>query len=170
MLSNRLSHAFDFTGPSVSVDTACSSSLVAAHLACASVWSGESEMALAAGVNVMLAPEAYIAMAKGGFLSRRGRCAAFDESAGGYVRAEGAGVVVIKRLSAALAAGDRVYACLAATGVNQDGHTPGIATPNPDSQRAVIRQVLREAGVDSRDIKYVEAHGPGTQAGDPVEA
>jgi len=170
MLSNRLSHAFDFTGPSVSVDTACSSSLVAVHLACASVWSGESEMALAAGVNVMLAPEAYIAMAKGGFLSRRGRCAAFDESADGYVRAEGAGVVVIKRLSAALAAGDRVYACLAATGVNQDGHTPGIATPNPDSQRALIRQVLHEAGVDSREISYVEAHGPGTQAGDPVEA
>ena len=170
MLSNRLSHAFDFTGPSLSVDTACSSSLVAAHLACASVWSGESEMALAAGVNVMLAPEAYIAMAKGGFLSRRGRCAAFDESADGYVRAEGAGVVVIKPLSAALAAGDRVYACLRAIGVNQDGHTPGIATPNPDSQRAVIRQVLREAGVDAREIRYVEAHGPGTQAGDPVEA
>ena len=170
MLSNRLSHAFDFIGPSLSVDTACSSSLVATHLACQSVWNGDSEIALAGGVNVMITPEAFIAMAKGGFLSKQGRCAAFDASADGYVRAEGAGIVVIRPLAAALESGDRIYACIVGTGVNHDGHTPGIAMPNPASQQALIRQVLRESGLDGGDITYVEAHGPGTQAGDPVEA
>jgi acyl transferase domain-containing protein len=170
MLANRLSHAFDFVGPSLSIDTACSSSLVATHLACSSLWAGETEIAIAAGVNVMLAPEAFIAMAKGGFLSRDGRCKAFDAAADGYVRAEGAGVVVIKPLPAAIEAGDRIYACLHATGVNQDGRTPGISMPNPRSQQALIRKVLRDSGISARQIVYAEAHGPGTQAGDPVEA
>jgi acyl transferase domain-containing protein/acyl carrier protein len=170
MLSNRLSHAFDFTGPSLSVDTACSSSLVATHLACRSLWDGESEVAIAAGVNALLIPEPFVAMAKGGFLSRRGRCSAFDASADGYVRAEGVGVVVVRPLAAARAAGDRVYACIVATGVNQDGRTPGVATPSFESQRALIRQVLGEAGIGGGEVAYVEAHGTGTQAGDPVEA
>lgn len=170
MLSNRLSHAFDFVGPSLSVDTACSSSLVAAHLACSSLWAGESEIAIAAGVNVMLAPEPFIAMTKGGFLSSDGRCKAFDAAANGYARAEGVGVVVLKPLAAALDAGDRVYACVLATGVNQDGRTPGISMPNPYSQRKLIRQVLRDSGLSGPQIAYAEAHGTGTQAGDPVEA
>ena len=170
MLSNRLSHAFDLLGPSLSVDTACSSSLVAAHLACSSLWAGESEIAIAAGVNVMLAPEPFIAMTKGGFLSPDGRCKAFDAAADGYVRAEGVGVVVLKPLAAALEAGDRVYACVLATGVNQDGHTPGISMPNPYSQRKLIRQVLRDSGLSGPQIVYAEAHGTGTQAGDPAEA
>jgi acyl transferase domain-containing protein/NADPH:quinone reductase-like Zn-dependent oxidoreductase/acyl carrier protein len=170
MLSNRLSHAFDFVGPSISIDTACSSSLVATHLACASLWRGESEIAIAGGVNVMLAPEPFVAMAKGGFLSRSGRCKAFDASADGYVRAEGVSVVVLKPLAAATANGDRIYASILASGVNQDGHTRGISMPNPRSQQVLIKQVLADAGVSRRDIVYVEAHGPGTQAGDPVEA
>jgi acyl transferase domain-containing protein/NADPH:quinone reductase-like Zn-dependent oxidoreductase/acyl carrier protein len=170
MLSNRISHAFDFIGPSVSVDTACSSSLVATHLACTSLWRGESEMAIAAGANVMLAPEPFIAMSKGGFLSRQGRCKAFDESADGYVRAEGVGVVVLKPLAVALTEGDRIYATILASGVNQDGHTPGISMPNARSQQALIRQVLGDSQLSPRDIVYVEAHGTGTQAGDPIEA
>ncbi|WP_297972237.1 type I polyketide synthase, partial [uncultured Amaricoccus sp.] len=170
MLANRLSHAFDFAGPSLAVDTACSSSLVATHLACSSLWAGESEIALAGGVNVLLAPEPFMAMAKGGFLSRTGRCQAFDAAADGYVRAEGAGIVVLKPLDRAMADGDRVYAQILATGVNQDGHTPGISMPNPEAQQALIRRVVAAAGVAPADIVYAEAHGPGTQAGDPIEA
>jgi len=170
MLSNRLSHAFDFAGPSLSIDTACSSSLVATHLACSSLWAGESDVAIAGGVNIMLTPEPFIVMAKGGFLSRTGRCQTFDAAADGYVRAEGAGVIVIKPLAAAMKAGDRIYAKILATGVNQDGHTPGISVPNPQSQQALIRRVLTDARISASDICYVEAHGTGTQVGDPIEA
>jgi len=170
MLSNRLSHAFDFRGPSLSVDTACSSSLVATHLACQSIARGESHFAIAGGVNSILVPEPFIAMSKGGFLSRRGRCQAFDAEADGYVRAEGVGVVVLRPLSAAIADGDRIYAVILATGSNQDGHTPGISMPNEESQKSLIAEVLRRAELTGRDIAYVEAHGTGTPAGDPIEA
>lgn len=170
MLANRLSHALDLAGPSLTVDTACSSSLVAAHLACASLAAGESEIAIAGGVNVLLAPEPFMAMAKGGFLSRTGRCRAFDADADGYVRAEGAGIVVLKPLDRALADGDRIHAQILATGVNQDGHTPGISMPNPAAQEALIRRVVAEAGIAPSEVVYAEAHGPGTQAGDPIEA
>lgn len=170
MLANRLSHAFDLAGPSLTIDTACSSSMVATHLACASLTAGESELAIAGGVNILLAPEPFMAMAKGGFLSRAGRCQAFDAGADGYVRAEGAGIVVLKPLDRALADGDRIYAQILATGVNQDGHTPGISMPNPEAQEALIRRVVSEAGIEPSDVVYAEAHGPGTQAGDPIEA
>jgi acyl transferase domain-containing protein/NAD(P)-dependent dehydrogenase (short-subunit alcohol dehydrogenase family)/acyl carrier protein len=170
MLSNRLSHAFDFAGPSLSIDTACSSALVATHLACRSLWTGESEVAIAGGVNIMMVPEPFVAMAKGGYLSRTGRCQAFDAAADGYVRAEGAGIIVIKPLASAIEAGDRIYARILATGVNQDGHTPGISAPNPQSQQALIRRVLSDARVTPADISYAEAHGTGTQVGDPIEA
>ena len=170
MLSNRLSHVFDFVGPSMTVDTACSSSLVAVHLACQSLRHGESEIAVAAGVNVMLRPEYNVSMSKGGFLSRSGRCRAFDARADGYVRGEGVGAVLLKPLDAARSDGDPVYATIRGTGINQDGHTPGISMPNRVSQQALIERVHREAGVRACDVAYVEAHGPGTQAGDPIEA
>jgi len=169
MLSNRISYSFDLRGPSLTIDTACSSALVAAHYACLSIWTGESDMAIAGGVNVMLRPEYPIAMSKGQFLSKHSRCKAFDEDAGGYVRGEGAGVVIFKPLSKAIEDGDYVYAVVRSTGSNQDGATNGITVPNPDAQEALIREVYAKAGVTATDIKYVEAHGTGTKAGDPVE-
>src|SRR5690606_32758266 len=134
-----------------------------------SIWSGESEMAIAGGVNIMLRPEYPIAMSKGQFLSKHARCKAFDEDAGGYVRGEGAGVVVLKPLSKAVADGDYIYACIRATGSNQDGATNGITVPNPVAQEKLIRKVYAQAGIEAKDIKFVEAHGTGTKAGDPVE-
>jgi len=169
MLSNRISYTFDLKGPSVSMDTACSSSLVATHFACRSLWSGESEMAIAGGVNVMLRPEFPIVMSKGKFLSPHGRCKAFDEDAAGYGRGEGAGVVILKPLSKALANGDRVYGLIRETGINQDGHTAGITLPDSQSQENLMREVYRRAGVSPGEIGFVEAHGTGTQAGDPAE-
>lgn len=169
MLSNRISYSFDLRGPSLTIDTACSSALVAAHYACLSIWSGESDMAIAGGVNVMLRPEYPIAMSKGQFLSKHARCKAFDEDAGGYVRGEGAGVVIFKPLSKAVEDGDYIYAVVRSTGSNQDGATNGITVPNPDAQEALIREVYAKAGISATDIKYVEAHGTGTKAGDPVE-
>lgn len=170
MLSNRISYLFDLRGPSMSVDTACSSSLTAFHLACQAVWNGECDQALTGGVNVMTRPEYMICMARGGFLSPTGRCQAFDSRADGYVRSEGAAVLVIKRLSKALEDGDRIWALVRGTGANQDGRTQGITAPNPDSQMALAARVLDEAGVRADQIAYIEAHGTGTQAGDPVEA
>jgi acyl transferase domain-containing protein/NADPH:quinone reductase-like Zn-dependent oxidoreductase/NAD(P)-dependent dehydrogenase (short-subunit alcohol dehydrogenase family)/acyl carrier protein len=170
MLANRVSHALDLGGPSLTVDTACSSSLVATHLACRSLWSGESELALAAGVNVILRPEYFLAMSKGGFLSRSGRCRAFDAKADGYVRGEGVGVVVLAPLSAALARGDEIHALILATGVNQDGRTPGISMPSQNAQERLIRRVHADPAVSRERLVYVEAHGPGTPAGDPIEA
>jgi 3-oxoacyl-(acyl-carrier-protein) synthase/acyl-CoA thioesterase FadM len=170
MLSNRLSYLYDLRGPSVSIDTACSSSLVALHMACQSVWSGESEAALVGGANVLLVPETQVTMAKGRFLSPRGRCHAFSDQADGYVRAEGAAVVVLKPLSAAQRDGNPVLALVLGTAVNQDGRTAGITLPNQQAQIAVMREAYAQAGVDPREVGYVEAHGTGTPAGDPIEA
>ena len=170
MLANRISHAFDFRGPSMSVDTACSSSLVAVHLACRSLWSGESSVAVAGGVNLMLTPNFTIAASKGGFLSPTSRSRAFDAQADGYVRGEGAGVVLLKLLADAQRDGDPVHAVIRGTAVTQDGHTNGIAVPNGESQQAAIKIALREAGVAASSVSYVEAHGAGTPVGDPIEA
>ncbi|MEX2380900.1 MAG: SDR family NAD(P)-dependent oxidoreductase, partial [Opitutales bacterium] len=170
ILSNRISYIFNLKGPSMTLDTACSSSLVAVHLACQSLWSGESTLALAGGVNVMLRPEFPVVMSKGKFLSTHGRCMAFDERAEGYSRGEGAGVVLLKPLSQARADRDPIYAVIRMTGVNQDGRTAGISLPDGDSQENLIRSVYRRAGISPADIGYVEAHGTGTRAGDPVEA
>jgi acyl transferase domain-containing protein/acyl-CoA synthetase (AMP-forming)/AMP-acid ligase II/acyl carrier protein len=167
--ANRLSYLLDLRGPSMSVDTACSSSLVAVHLACQSLRSGESEVALAAGVNLMLSPEASISLSKARMLSPDGQCRTFDAEANGYVRGEGCGVVVLKRLSDALAAGDRVLALVRGSGVNQDGRSNGLTAPNGLAQRAVIEQALASAGCAGRDVAYVEAHGTGTPLGDPIE-
>lgn len=170
MLANRLSYFFDFRGPSVSVDTACSSSLVAVDFACRTLWSGESDLALAGGVNIMIGPDFTIAESKGGFLSPTGESRAFDAAANGYVRGEGAGIVVLKLLERALADHDRIYAVIRGTAVNQDGHTNGITVPNGESQKAVARAALRLANIEPQSIDYVEAHGTGTPVGDPIEA
>lgn len=170
LLANRISYIFDFRGPSVSLDTACSSSLVAVHLACQSIWNGESSLALAGGVNAMLKPDYFIAESKAGMLSADGRSKAFDSRANGYVRGEGAGVVVLKPLSQALEDGDPIHAIIRGTGVNQDGHSNGITVPSGDAQQELMRTVYQRAGVSPGEVQYVEAHGTGTPVGDPIEA
>ncbi|MCP3138232.1 type I polyketide synthase [Pyxidicoccus xibeiensis] len=170
MLSARLSYVFDLRGPCISVDTACSSSLVATHYACNAIWNGECSQALVAGVNVMLNPSVPIALTKAGFLSPDGRCKAFDASANGYVRSEGAGVVILKPLSAALRDKDRVYALIRGSAVNQDGRSNGITQPNQDAQEALLREAYSRAGITPRAVQYVEAHGTGTPVGDKTEA
>lgn len=169
LLSNRISYAFDLKGPSMTIDTACSSSLVATHLAAQAVASGECELALAGGVNLMLLPNFQVVMCKGRFLAADGRSKAFDASADGYGRGEGAGVVVLKRLDAAIRDGDRIHAVIAGTGVNQDGTTDGIAQPNGRAQEALIRSVCARFALDPARIGYIEAHGTGTALGDPTE-
>ncbi|MEO0739827.1 MAG: polyketide synthase, partial [Cyanobacteria bacterium J06649_12] len=169
--ANRMSYIFDFKGPSLAIDTACSSSLVAVHLACQSLRAGESSMALAGGVNVLLLPTVTAGFSKGGFMSGRGRCQSFSQSADGYVRSEGAGVVVLKPLTAAVADGDPIYAVIRGSAVNQDGGgSQGMAAPNPNAQAAVLREVYQQAQVDPAQVQYIEAHGTGTKLGDPVEA
>src|SRR5713226_6870253 len=168
--ANRISYFVDLVGPSLAVDTACSSSLVATHLGCRSLWNGESELAFVGGVNAMLRPEMTIGFSKASMLSPDGRCKSFDSRANGYVRGEGAGVVILKPLSRALADGDRIYALIRATAVNQDGHTPGISVPNRASQEANIVDALRLADIAPESVQYVEAHGTGTPVGDPIEA
>ncbi len=169
MLANRISHAFDFRGPSMTIDTACSSSLVAVHLAAQSIWNGECDIALAGGVNIMIGPNTAIAESKSGFLSPEGRSKAFDDSADGYARGEGGAVVVIKPLAHALRDADDIYAQILGTAVSQDGHTDGITVPREEAQEAAIRTALGRAGVAPADVGYVEAHGTGTPVGDPIE-
>ncbi|OBI54047.1 polyketide synthase [Mycobacterium sp. E787] len=169
MLANRISFAFDFRGPSMTIDTACSSSLVAVHLAALSIWNDECDLALAGGVNIMIGPNTAIAESKSGFLSPEGRCKAFDDSADGYARGEGAAVVVIKPLEHALNDGDEIYAQILGTAVSQDGRTDGITVPRAQAQQAAITTALRRAGVRPDEVGYVEAHGTGTPVGDPIE-
>jgi acyl transferase domain-containing protein len=168
--AGRLSYSFNFRGPSMAIDTACSSSLVAVHLACQSLWNGEATMALAAGVNIILSPIGNIALSKLKALSPDGRCKAFDASANGYVRSEGAGCVVLKPLSQALADNDPIYATIRGSAVNHDGRSKGLTVPYGPAQEALIRQALAKAGVSPSEISYVEAHGTGTTLGDPIEA
>ena len=170
IVANRISYAFDFVGPSLTLDTACSSSLVALHLACQSIQTGESEMAIAGGANALLKPEFTIATSKASMLSPDGRCKSFDASANGYVRSEGAGVVVLKPLSAAQRDGDSIYAVIKSTVVNQDGRSNGITVPNQASQKAALRKALEIANVSAEEVSYAEAHGTGTFVGDPIEA
>ncbi len=170
IIANRVSYFFDLRGPSVTVDTACSSSLVAVHMACQSLRSGESDTALAAGVNVVLTPAPTRGFDVAEVLSRSGGCHAFDAAADGFVRSEGAGVMVLKRFSDAVRDGDRVLAVIRGSAVNQDGRSNGLMAPNPAAQMAVLRAAYADAGVDVREVDYVEAHGTGTLLGDPIEA
>lgn len=168
--SGRLSYFYGFRGPSLTVDTACSSSLVAIHLACQSLRNGESTLALAAGVNLMLAPDNSIAVSRAHMLSPDGRCKTFDRAANGYARSEGCGVVVLKRLSQAVADGDRVCAVIRGSAIRQDGARSGLTVPNGPAQERVIRAGLQAARVKPAEVSYVEAHGTGTSLGDPIEA
>jgi acyl transferase domain-containing protein/acyl-CoA synthetase (AMP-forming)/AMP-acid ligase II/acyl carrier protein len=168
--ANRLSYLFDLRGPSLAVDTACSSSLVSVHQACTSLRQGECSLALAGGVNLILSPALAINFSKAGAMAPDGRCKAFDARANGYVRAEGAGIVVLKPLSRAVADGDPIYAVILGSAVNQDGRTNGLMAPNPHAQEAVIRAAYESAGVMPHAVQYVEAHGTGTLLGDPIEA
>lgn len=167
--SNRVSYLFDFHGPSFSVDTACSSSMVALHLACESLSRGECSLALAGGVSIVLEPALSVGLSKAYMLSPHGQCRAFDAEANGYVRGEGAGVVVLKPLEQALADGDAIYAVVLATGINQDGRTPGLHQPSRSAQEELLRQVYARAGVEPTEVSYVEAHGTGTTVGDFIE-
>jgi acyl transferase domain-containing protein/acyl carrier protein len=167
--SGRLSYLLGLRGPSLSVDTACSSSLVSVHLAVQSLHAGECRMALAGGVNAILNPRTSIALSRAKMMAADGRCKAFDASADGFVRSEGCGLVVLKRLSDAEADGDRILALIRGSAVNQDGRSNGLTAPNGPSQVAVIRQALVDASLEPSQIGYVETHGTGTSLGDPIE-
>src|SRR5829696_6504909 len=168
--ANRLSHRFDLRGPSLAIDTACSSSLVALDAACTALLTGECDTALVGGVGVILTPDVTITFSRAGMLSPDGCCKAFDSRANGYVRGEGAGIVVLKKLSRALLDGDRIHAVICSTSVNQDGHTSTITVPNRVAQEQMLRQACARAGILPSEVGYVEAHGTGTAVGDPIEA
>jgi acyl transferase domain-containing protein/NADPH:quinone reductase-like Zn-dependent oxidoreductase/acyl carrier protein len=168
--ANRLSYHLDIHGPSLKVDTACASSLNAVHLACEHLRHGGGRVALAAGINVLLSPLTFVGFAKAGFLSATGQCRPFAADADGYARAEGGGVLVLKRLADAVADGDRVHAVIAGSGTNSDGHTAGLVLPSGESQEALLREVYARFELDPDDLAYLEAHGTGTPIGDPIEA
>lgn len=167
--AGRLSYVLGLSGPAISVDTACSSSLVAVHLAAQALRTGEVEMAIAGGVNVTLLADSTVALSRYKMMAPDGRCKTFDAAADGYVRGEGCGVIVLKRLSDAIAAGDPIDGVIHATALNQDGASSGLTAPNGPAQQAVVRQALTRAGRSARDVAYVEAHGTGTSLGDPIE-
>lgn len=169
VLANRLSYALDLRGPSISVDTACSSSLVAIHLACESLRHGESDIAVAGGVSLMITPDLMISLSKVGFMAPDGRSKTFDARADGFGRGEGCGVIILKRLADAVSDGDRVLAVVRGSAVNQDGHSTVLAAPNGLAQQALIREALANAQVEPTSIGFIEAHGTGTALGDPIE-
>ena len=167
--ANRLSYFYDFRGPSLAIDTACSSSLVAIDHACKSLRTGESNLAIAGGVNLILSPENTIIFSQARMMSPSGRCHTFSDDADGYVRGEGCGVMILKRLSDAERDGDNIISVICGSAVNQDGKSNGLSAPNGEAQRQVITQALKNASIDSKDIDYIESHGTGTPLGDPIE-
>ena len=168
--ANRISYCFNFSGPSITIDTACSSSLTAVDAACKALAAGEIDAGFAGGCNTILSPESYIEFSQATMLTKSGKCHAFDARADGFVRAEGAGLILVKRLSDALADGDRIHAAILATTVNQDGKTSGLMAPCVQAQTKMIQDCLASCGLAAEQIGYVEAHGTGTRLGDFVEA
>lgn len=168
-LSGRIAFTFGLQGPCVTIDTACSSALTAVHIACQSLRARECNLALAGGVNIVLLPDAMVLFSRWGMLAPDGKCKTFDAAADGMVRAEGCGVVALKRLSDALAAGDPIRAVIRGSAVNSDGRSSGITVPNGPAQEAVVRAALASAGLSPADVDFVEAHGTGTPLGDPIE-
>lgn len=168
--AGRLAYTYGFVGPAMSIDTACSSSLVALHQACVSLRTGECHTAMAGGSNVILSPVTYLTLSKAGMMAPDGRCKAFDASANGFVRAEGCGIVILRRLSDALTDGNRILAVIRGSAINQDGRSNGLTAPSRLAQEAVLRDALASASLDAAAVSYVEAHGTGTSLGDPIEA
>ncbi|MEA5550940.1 SDR family NAD(P)-dependent oxidoreductase [Anabaena cylindrica UHCC 0172] len=167
--AGRLSYFLGLQGPAMVVDTACSSSLVTVHLACQSLRNGESDLALAGGCNLILSPDSSIYLSQAKAISSDGRCKTFDVTADGYSRGEGCGIVVLKRLSQAIADGDKIWAVIRGSAVNHDGHTSGFTVPNGLSQEDLLRSALDNAGIEPHQVSYIEAHGTGTPLGDPIE-
>jgi acyl transferase domain-containing protein/NADPH:quinone reductase-like Zn-dependent oxidoreductase/acyl carrier protein len=170
IVANRISYVFDLRGPSMTLDTACSSALVAVHQACEALRAGRISLAVAGGVNALIAPFPFIGFSLAHMLSPDGRCKSFDASGNGYVRSEGAGAVILKPLSQALKDKDAILGLIAGSGVNSDGRTTGISLPNGKAQAALLREVYSAFALNKADLSYVEAHGTGTAAGDPIEA
>jgi acyl transferase domain-containing protein/NADPH:quinone reductase-like Zn-dependent oxidoreductase/acyl carrier protein len=168
--ANRISYCFNLRGPSVAMDTACSSALTAVHTACEHIWAGRGDAALAGGVTVMITPGGFIGFSQASMLSSNGRCAAFDASADGFVRGEGAGMVLLKRLPRAIEDGDPIRGVIVGTAMNQDGHTNGISLPSAEAQTRLVQDACKDAGILPIQIGFVEAHGTGTAVGDPIEA
>ncbi|WP_042176711.1 type I polyketide synthase [Streptomyces sp. NBRC 110035] len=169
IVANRLSHYFDWHGQSATVDTACSSALTAVHQACEHLRNGHARVAVAGGINVLLNPHLYAGFCNASMLSPTGRCRPFSAEADGFARAEGGGLVLLKRLADARADGDHVHAVILSSGTNNDGRTPGLALPSSVAQQALLRQVYARARLVPDDVAYLEAHGTGTRAGDPLE-
>lgn len=167
--ANRISHAYDFRGPSLIVDTACSSSLVALHMAMKAIKDNECGVAMVGAVNTFFKSGQSVGFSRAGMLSAKAQCQTFDAEADGFVRAEGAAVVCLKKITQAQADGDPILGVVLGTGVNQDGRTQGISLPSGDAQQALLEQVYDRAEVDPASVSYVEAHGTGTRVGDPIE-
>jgi len=167
--ANRISYCLNLRGPSVAMDTACSSALTAVYAACEHIRTGRGDIALAGGVTVMITPGGFIGFSQASMLSPDGKCKAFDASANGFVRGEGAGMVLLKRLSQAIADGDPIHGVIIGTALNQDGHTNGISLPSPEAQARLVRDACLDAGIAPSRIGFVEAHGTGTAVGDPIE-
>ncbi len=169
VLSNRLSYFYNFHGPSITIDTACSSSLVAIHYAKESILNGECDYALAGGVNLICTPTNSMAFAQAGMLSKKGKCRTFDSQADGYVRGEGAGLILLKNLAQAEKDQDHIYAVIKGSAINHGGKANSLTSPNPTAQAALISQALRNANCTAESISYIESHGTGTELGDPIE-
>ena len=171
IIANRVSYFYDFRGPSMAIDTACSSSLVAAHQGVAALRAGEADVAMVGGVNALITPLVTIGFDEvGGVLAPDGLIKSFSQDADGYARSEGGGMLVFKRLADARRDGDEIYAVIAGSAVNHDGRSNGMLAPNPDAQAEVLRTAYKDAGINPRDVDYIEAHGTGTILGDPIEA
>jgi len=169
ILANRVSFLLNLLGPSEAIDTACSSALVAIHRAVQSIRCSESELAIAGGINGLFSASGFINCAQASMLSKDGRCKSFDADANGYVRAEGGGVVILKKLSQAIADNDHIYGIIKSSGVNHGGHVNTLTAPSPDAQAELIKSVYRDAKIDPNSINYIETHGTGTKLGDPIE-